>query len=210
MYIQNSIRKEYDHFRAMAQLFYASNRTADSYFWEARRLLGGADTLSPRQAFIQAVAGQPPRGYERVVLERGEAPAAVCHRRADGGSRPSGTPSAASGSTHPYRPHTHYPVPRRAASGSWRRRTAQTSPGSGRIRLGPGADHRRDTRKGTPCSDLVAQLVSGIDGHTSVAELLAILCADREAAQRAQIATSVLAALQILYVDGTVADLVGL
>src|SRR5215510_13456049 len=27
--------KEYDHFRAMAQLFYSSNRTVESYFWEA-------------------------------------------------------------------------------------------------------------------------------------------------------------------------------
>src|SRR5262249_43086151 len=84
--------KEYDHFRSMAQLFYSSNRTTESYFWEARRLLGRAspcaDTadrsgpsvapaeehLSPRHAFIRAVAGQPPRGYERVVLEHGQAP----------------------------------------------------------------------------------------------------------------------------------------
>ena len=66
--------KEYDHFRAMAQLFYASNRTVESYFWEARRLLGAEEHLSPRHAFIRAVAGQPPRGYERVVLEHGEAP----------------------------------------------------------------------------------------------------------------------------------------
>ena len=66
--------KEYDHFRAMAQLFYSSNRTVESYFWEARRLLGSEEHLSPRHAFIRAVAGQPPRGYERVVLEHGEAP----------------------------------------------------------------------------------------------------------------------------------------
>ena len=63
--------KEYGHFREMARLFYSSNRTSDSYFWEARRILE-ADDLSPRHAFIQAVAGQPPRGYERVVLDRGE------------------------------------------------------------------------------------------------------------------------------------------
>ena len=47
--------KEYDHFRAMAQLFYASNRTVESYFWEARRLLGAEEHLSPRHAFIRAV-----------------------------------------------------------------------------------------------------------------------------------------------------------
>ncbi|MFQ6026695.1 MAG: NAD(P)/FAD-dependent oxidoreductase, partial [Dehalococcoidia bacterium] len=67
--------KEYRHFRELVRLFYSSNRTSDSYFWEARRLSDTDDSLSPRQSFIQAVAGQPPRGYERVVLEHGEAPA---------------------------------------------------------------------------------------------------------------------------------------
>src|SRR5262249_24241933 len=66
--------KEYDHFRSLAQLFYSSNRTVESYFWEARRLLGVEGHLSSRQAFIRAVAGQPPRGYARVVLEHGQAP----------------------------------------------------------------------------------------------------------------------------------------
>ena len=31
--------REYGHFREMARLFYSSNRTSDSYFWEARRIL---------------------------------------------------------------------------------------------------------------------------------------------------------------------------
>jgi hypothetical protein len=39
--------KEYDHFRAMAQLFYASHRTVESYFWAARRLLGAPEHLTP-------------------------------------------------------------------------------------------------------------------------------------------------------------------
>ena len=62
----------------MVRLFYSSNRTVESYFWEARRILEGDDEkesgLSPRESFIQAVAGQPPQGYERMVLERGAAP----------------------------------------------------------------------------------------------------------------------------------------
>ena len=58
----------------MARLFYSSNRSADSYFWEARRLLEDDPALTPRQSFIQAVAGQPARGYERAVLSRGLAP----------------------------------------------------------------------------------------------------------------------------------------
>ena len=73
--------KEYHHFREMVRLFYSSNRTVDSYFWEARRILerdDGEDSgLSPRASFIQAVAGQPARGYERMVLERGAAPAGL-------------------------------------------------------------------------------------------------------------------------------------
>jgi hypothetical protein len=55
----------------------------------------------------------------------------------------------------------------------------------------------------------VAQLVSRIDGHTSVVELLAGLRAGRDGQQGTQIAASALAALQILYVDGTIADLLG-
>ena len=68
--------KEYGHFRTMAQLFYTSNRTTESYFWEARRLLDDQEGLSPRQAFIHAIAGQSPRGYERAVLEHGVVPEA--------------------------------------------------------------------------------------------------------------------------------------
>ncbi len=66
---------EYNQFREMAKLFYSTNRTIDSYFWEARRILGDSgDEATPRQAFIRAVAGRPPRGYERVVIERGQMP----------------------------------------------------------------------------------------------------------------------------------------
>jgi clorobiocin biosynthesis protein Clo-hal/halogenation protein CepH len=201
--------KEYDHFRAMAQLFYASNRTADSYFWEARRLLGGADTVSPRQAFIHAVAGQSPRGYERVVLERGEAPApfvtGVQTVEADRQARQARL-AAARIHTDLTRTTLYQAVPRLAPGVAVQRKPVLAAGEFvwGQVLITAGYP------EGTPCSDLVAQLVSDIDGHTSVAELLATLCADREATQRAQIATSVLAALQILYVDGTVADLVGL
>ena len=66
--------QQYYLFRELARLFYASNRTVDSYFWEARRIFGADESLSPRQAFIRAAAGQPPQGYERIVLERGDAP----------------------------------------------------------------------------------------------------------------------------------------
>jgi hypothetical protein len=66
--------KEYEQFHALVQLLYSSNRTVESYFREARRLLGAEEPLSPRHASIHAIAGQSSRGYERVVLEHGEAP----------------------------------------------------------------------------------------------------------------------------------------
>jgi hypothetical protein len=64
--------------------------------------------------------------------------------------------------------------------------------------------------EGTPCSRLVARLVSLIDGRTPTADLLNTLGAGRELSERASIERSALAALQILYVDGTIADLLGL
>ena len=48
--------KEYGHFREMAALFYSSNRTLDSYFWEARRLLGG-DSQSLTTAGVHSCSG---------------------------------------------------------------------------------------------------------------------------------------------------------
>jgi hypothetical protein len=64
--------------------------------------------------------------------------------------------------------------------------------------------------EGLPCSRLVAQLVSRINGRTPVAELLQQLRGAEEVQHGTQLDTSVLTALQILYVDGTVADLEGL
>ena len=76
---QAAYERQYRYFHLTAQLFYGTNRTADSYFWEARRLfadqLGGDAT--PREAFVKVVGGQPPHGYERAVIERGELPAEI-------------------------------------------------------------------------------------------------------------------------------------
>ena len=71
---QELYHKEYSHFRELAALFYASNRTVESYFWESRRILGASDDEGSRASFIRAVAGQSVRGYERAVLERGSLP----------------------------------------------------------------------------------------------------------------------------------------
>lgn len=202
--------KEYDHFRAMAQLFYSSNRTVESYFWEARRLLSAEEHLSPRHAFIRAVAGQPPRGYERVVLEHGQAPIqfvesvhAVETERATRRAQ-----FMAVARSHPdiTRTPLYHAVPR-LALGIEVQRKPVIAAGEfvwGDVLITAGYP------EGMPCSHMVAQLVSLIDGHSSVAELLTRLCEGSNETQSAQLATSALTTLQILYVDGTIADLSGL
>jgi flavin-dependent dehydrogenase len=198
--------KEYGHFHDMAALFYASNRTVDSYFWEARRLLGNGD-LSPRQAFIHAVAGQPPRGYERVVLEHGEAPPTFAHQvRLVESERAARRARLKATIGHPDIRHTvlYRAVPHLAAGVQVERKPvlAEGEFVWGYVLTTAGYP------EGTPCSRLVASLVSLIDGRTSVAGLLEKLCHGREALpEGSQITHAALTALQILYVDGTIADL---
>ena len=68
-------RTQYEHFHELARLFYAANRSVDSYFWEARRITG--ERRPPRDAFVRAVSGQAAAGYERSVLARGALPEQV-------------------------------------------------------------------------------------------------------------------------------------
>jgi flavin-dependent dehydrogenase len=201
--------KEYGHFHDMAALFYSSNRTIDSYFWEARRLLGEGD-LSPRQAFIHAVAGQPPRGYERVVLEHGEAPPEFVRRvRLVESERAERRARLTTAITHAdiRRTVLYQAVPQLAEGVKVERKPvlAEGEFAWGYVLTTAGYP------EGIPCSRLVARLVSLIDGHTSVADLLAKLCASQDATPAGdQIARAAVAALQILYLDGTLAALQGL
>ena len=64
--------------------------------------------------------------------------------------------------------------------------------------------------EGTPCSGLIAALVSHIDGGKTVAQLLDDLSSLGDPSQAAQIRRTALAALGILYVDGAVEELGGL
>jgi hypothetical protein len=199
--------KEYGHFHDMAALFYSSNRTA--YFWEARRLLGRGE-LSPRQAFIHAVAGQPPRGYERVVLEHGEAAPEFVHgvrllesERAERRARL----TAATAHADIRRTALYRSVPQLAEGVQVERKPvlAEGEFAWGYVLTTAGYP------EGLPCSRLVAQLVSLIDGRASIAELLAKLCAGQDATPEGdQIIRAGLATLQILYVDGALAALQGL
>lgn len=205
--------REYSHFREMARLFYSSNLNADSYFWETRRLLGGDETFSPRHAFIRAVAGQPSRGYERAVLEQGRAPAGFSSgvkAVEDERSLRQAKLAAALEQTAGNEPAIYQVVPRLAPEVSIER---QPVLGEGEFVWGqviksgggPGGEPQN-----TPCSPLVAMLVSQIDGRTPVAGLLAGLVQGRDDDQAAQIIQSSLAALQILYVDGSIEEMIGL
>jgi flavin-dependent dehydrogenase len=201
--------KEYEHFRAMAQLFYSSNRTVDSYFWEARRLLGVEEQLSPRHAFIRAVAGQPPRGYERVVLEHGQAPVpfveSVREVEAERATRQAQFLTLARAHPDLTRTPLYRAIPHLAPGV-----TVQRQPviAAGEFVWGDVLT-TSGYPEGVPCSPLVARLVGLIDGQTSVATLLATMVQSYAETQRPQIVTHALTALQILYVDGTIATLTG-
>ena len=197
--------KEYGHFREMAQLFYSSNLTSDSYFWEARRLLEDAGNFTPRQAFIQAVAGQPPRGYERAVLEQGETPlefaSSVRQVESERERRRLRWEAARSGTDTGDPVMTAIP---RLAPGTLTQRKPVL--GAGEFVWGTVLTTVSQP-EGTPCSGLIAALVSKIDGEKTVAQLLDGLSSLGDESQADQIRQTALAALGILYVDGTVEEL---
>lgn len=191
--------RQYDHFRAMAQLFYASNRTIESYFWEARRLLGLDESITPRQAFIHAVAGQSPLGYERAVLDHGEAPADfVRDLRAIEAGRTARRAWLASteGDGHPL-----LNTVLRLATGVRVERKPVLADGEfvpGHVLVTAGYP------EGTPCSAFVATLLAMVDGRSPVRDLIARLCHNQGTARVDQISRSALTALGILYIDGAV------
>jgi len=183
--------KEYGHFRELARLFYSSNRTADSYFWEARRLLDDDPSLTPRQSFIQAVAGQPPRGYERAVLSHGLAPAAFGRSVTDVQAE--------------RRWRREHPLLRGArpqlAEGVLLQRQPVLADGDFVWGYGLVTDGHPE---GLPCSGLVARLLHGLDGNLTVAQAIASLCQGLEPAAARPVEQAALEALQILYVDGAI------
>ena len=183
--------KEYGHFRELARLFYSSNRTADSYFWEARRLLDDDPSLTPRQSFIQAVAGQPPRGYERAVLSHGLTPAAFGR---------SVTDVQAERQRRREHPLLRGARPR-LAEGVLLQRQPVLADGDFVWGYGLVTDGHPE---GLPCSGLVARLLHGLDGNTTVTDAIANLCQGLEPAATRQVEQVALEALQILFVDGAI------
>ena len=201
--------REYSHFRELARLFYSSNLASEGYFWETRRLLDEDEKFSPRQSFIQAVAGQPPRGYERVVLQRGQPPkdfvssvnAVELERSARRHRWEAAMAGARAGDGHLLRA-----VPRLAEGVKVKRKAVL---GEGEFVWGTVLTTVSQP-EGTPASGLVATLVSLIDGAATVGQLLAGMRGQVEPDQAAMLDQSVLTTLQILYVDGTIANMKGL
>jgi flavin-dependent dehydrogenase len=193
--------QQYSHFRELARLFYASNRTVDSYFWEVRRILRD-DSLTPREAFVRATAGQSIKGYERVVLEHGELPSEFVDAvRAVEQAHTSRAARAARGLGSP-RAGEIVPV---LASGARVERTAVLADGAFVWGTALTAPHRPE---GVEVSPLIQRLVERCDGRRTVAELVAALRADAApSASDESLTRTALQALRILYVDGVIAEL---
>ena len=188
-------RTEYGHFRELARLFYASNRTTESYFWEARRILGSGDDEESRLSFIRAVAGQPPRGYERAVLDRGDLPnglrqsildvESARRTRANGfdsASALDATPVIAGGVRLERKPIF--------ADGEFQWSVVLVSP---------------QRLHGVPVSDLVAALLSRIDGHHTTRQLISRLTEGVTSPDHKRTASNaILHSLRILHTEGAV------
>ena len=195
--------QQYHQFREMAALFYASNRTSDSYFWEARRITRSADDIAPRDAFIAAVAGQPPQGYERVVLERGEAPpdfvegVAEVERERE---RRAADVTPLIDSAWPDRSPLLQRAPILAPGVSLERK-----PVIGEGEFEWGAVVSSPSRpQGAPVSAVVAALIHQIDGQTTAGALIDHMLHRLEPQQRAQLMPGLLTALRLLYIDGMI------
>jgi hypothetical protein len=197
---QELYAQQYSHFRELARLFYASNRTIESYFWEVRRVLQD-DSLPPREAFVRATAGQSVKGYERVVLERGALPAeladavrAVEQTQAERARRAEEMlASTRAGDLVPVlAPGTR--VERRAV-------LAERAFAWGDVLRAP---HRPEAIEVSP---LIRRLIELCDGRRTVADVVAALRGSAEPAAAESLARTAAQALRILYVDGVIAEL---
>ena len=190
---QETYRNEYVQFRELARLFYSSNRSVDSYFWEARRISRYQDS-SPRESFIRTVAGQSPRGYERAVINSGQAPpdflegvtsleADLARRKAQADA----TPDDFLWESRPVRSQ---------------RAQALRKPvvGEGEYVWGHVLTTPSRT-EGIPVSGFVALLVSRLDGKATFSETVASLGPQ---AQSPEVRAAALATLKTLYTEGAI------
>ena len=195
---------QYESFHELAQLFYSSNRSAESYFWEARRI-SEEDAFTPRHAFVRMVAGQPPIGYERAVLDRGDAPPSfVDSVRAveDERARRRGQLRASS----PQAIAATVPV---LAEGE----RIERKPVLERDAFEWGFVLSSEGRpEGAPLSVPVARLLHGADGRATMSQLVDQMAAEArlDGNGRQQLLEQMVIAVGILYIDGAVEELRGL
>ncbi len=185
--------REYGHFRELARLFYSSNRTAESYFWEARRLLDDDPLLTPRQSFIQLVAGQPARGYERAVLSKGLLPQSF------------GESVATVESERKRRRETGLPEGARLRLADGVRLQRQPVLEDDRFVWGAGLVTDAHP-EGVPCSELVSHLLNGLNDASTAADAIASLCEGMEPGMAVEAEWAAWEALELLYVDGAITD----
>jgi hypothetical protein len=193
--------QQYSHFRELAKLFYSSNLSTDSYFWEARRILNAEDRGEPRQAFIRAVAGQPPRGYERVVLERGQAPAGFLEELQEFDTARTGRSEAFAS------------LVRSGEIGERRLRLAQdaelrASAVLGNLEFERGYIIRSRVRpEGVPVSKAAASLLALFDGERTVTAAVSELVEGMGSAAAQRLASAAAGMLQTLYSEGVFEEL---
>ena len=196
---------QYNNFHRLAMLFYSSNRSAGSYFWEARRISDESE-FSPRHAFIRMVAGQSPIGYERAVINHGDAPPAFvagvraveAEREARRAALDRAGPAAIAAS-----------VPRLDAGVRIERKPVIEGD-----EFAWGHVLSSEQRpEGTPLSLPVARMLASADGRASIAELserIAAAAGVSDEATRARLTEQLAAAASILYIDGAIEELAGL
>ena len=197
---QELYHTEYSHFRELAALFYASNRSVESYFWESRRILGVADDEDARKSFIRAVAGQSTRGYERAVLERGDLPEEF--RSSIHALESERHHKAAAFGDGQLRGMNMSIVPRLIGDVSVERRPIFAD-GEFQWSAVLVSSQRPE---GLAISPLVAALIAAIDGRRSVGEIVEKLTAGAsQTAERELAIQTVIIALRLLVVDGLIA-----
>ena len=193
-------RQQYEHFRELARLFYDSNRTVDSYFWEARRITGADDSTPARLAFVRAVAGQPPAGYERAVLAHGETPRSFTEAVSAVERLREERAAAFDGRFGDGRHRLLAAVPALVPGARLERKPI---PGEGEFVWGHVVVTPERT-DGAPVSDLVALVVAQIDGRRTTGEVFDRLAARLPAETLDQVRPAVVQALRLLHVEGVI------
>ncbi len=193
-------RQQYEHFRELARLFYGSNRTVDSYFWETRRITGADESTPARLAFVRAVAGQPPVGYERAVLAHGETPRSFAEAVSAVERRREERAAAFDERFVEGLPRLLSAVPSLVPQAHLERKPVV---GEGEFAWGQVITTPERT-EGAPVSDLVALVLAQIDGQRTIGDLFGRLGARLPSETVDQLRPGIVQALRLLHVEGVI------